>query len=371
MAGDPENSAPRRGPSPLPVHIGLAIAEYAKAQQSSDIEPQELEQMMAGIRKYQDHPFRRNIKKLPVVWENEEVRIFYCAAKKPVASLLLVPSLINKSSILDLLPEKSFLRWLAGQGIDTYLLDWGRPVGDEMLHNIDTLVTEKLSPAIAQISAKARQKIHALGYCMGGTLLAAAALHNSENLRSIIFLASPWDFHAGDRRLADHVQLGTASALQMIEQNHCLPMDWIQSVFAAVNAERTLQKFSDFSMLDDDSEKAHLFVAVEDWLNDGIDMPSDLAKTCILDWYGDNKPGRGKWRVAGKVMDPAALSIPALIMASANDRLVPKDSSLAMASAMRAAKIMEPSSGHIGMMTGRRAEQQVWQPVAQRVKELS
>lgn len=369
MGEDAKNTMPRRGPNPLPMHVGLALAEYARVQHKGGVPQQKMEDMLAGIRKYQNHPYRRNMTPLPVVWQRGEVSILHARAEQPVAALLLVPSLINKSFILDLLPDKSFARWLAQQGIDTFLLDWGAPVSDAGLGDIDSLVTQRLGPAIADLAARAGGKIHALGYCMGGTLLAAASLHSTEFLRGAVFLASPWDFDAGDRKLADQVRAGTPNALQMAEQNGHLPMDWIQSVFAAVNAGRALQKFSEFAALDDDSAGARLFVAVEDWLNDGIDMPKDLARTCVVEWYGENRPGERCWEVAGEVMDLAALDVPALVVASLNDRLVPKESSLAMAQLLPRANVLEPSSGHIGMMTGGRAEEQVWQPVARWIKE--
>lgn len=369
MSEDAKKSVPRRGPSPLPVHMGLALAEYARVQHKGDIPQKQMERMLAGIRKYQNHPYRRSMKELPAVWRQGEVSILHAKADNPVASLLLVPSLINKSFILDLLPGKSFARWLAAQQIDAYLLDWGRPVDDPGLASIDSLVTQRLGPAIADMAARAGGRIHALGYCMGGTLLAAAAVHSTAHLRGAVFLASPWDFAAGDRKLADQVRAGTPSALQMAAQNGYLPMDWIQSVFAAVNAGRALQKFSEFAALSDDSAKAELFVAVEDWLNDGIDMPQELAKTCILDWYGENRPGQGLWEVAGKAVDLRTMDIPALVVASLNDRLVPRDSSMAMAGLLPRAAVLEPQSGHIGMMTGSKAREQVWQPLAQWIKE--
>ncbi len=371
MGDDAKNIPFRRGPAPLPVHVGLALAEYANVQHESDIPQQQLEQMLAGIRKYQEHPHRRNMPPLPVVWQQGEVSIFHAKAERPVAAVLLVPSLINKSFILDLLPGKSFVRWLAEQGIDTYLLDWGTPVSDPGLADIDALVSQRLGPAIADMAARTGGRIHALGYCMGGTILAAAALNNSEYLRGAVFLASPWDFAAGDRKLAGQVMAGTPSALQMAGQNGYLPMEWIQSVFAAVNAGRALRKFSEFAELEDDSAEARLFVSVEDWLNDGVDMPEDLARTCIVEWYGENRPGRGIWEVGGKVMELAALNIPALVVASLNDRLVPKESSLAMAGLIRNATVIEPDSGHIGMMTGGGAEEKVWKPVAKWIKESS
>lgn len=367
-----QKAEPIRGPNPLPVHIGLAALECARAQQGGVISYKGMDRVLEGIRKYQDHSFRRAMTDLPVVWTSGEVRIFHCAAQDSMPgknALLLVPSLINRSSIFDLLPEKSFVRWLAAQGIDAYLLDWGTPLDDAALRTADDLVTERLCPALDHVADRAGNTIHALGYCMGGTLLAAAALRVQDKLRSAVFLASPWDFHAGDRNLETCVRAGTLSALQMTGRNGYLPKDWIQSVFAAANAGRAMKKFLEFAALEDDSDGARLFVAVEDWLNDGVDLPQGLAETCILDWYGRNRPGLNGWDVAGERVDLSKLSVPALVIASANDRLVPRESALAMAAAIPGAKTLEPLSGHIGMMTGRRAEEQVWKNVARWVAD--
>jgi len=148
-------------------------------------------------------------------------------------------------------------------------------------------------------------------------------------------------------------------------------MNWIQSVFAAVNADRALSKFSEFEKMAETSQDAHLFVAVEDWLNEGVDMPGEFAKSCILDWYNGNKSGAGEWIVNGTLVDPATLETPALVIASLNDRLVPRESSLALARLLPQAKILAPPSGHIGMMTGHKAEKLVWEPIRQWIREVS
>lgn len=366
-----EKTEYRRGPSPLPVHVGLAVAEYTRLRQAGHVNPDDMTMMLAGIRKYQQHPYRRTQEPLPVAWQQGEVRLFYCAAKKPKASLLVVPSLVNKSTILDLLPDKSFVRWMAEQGVDTYLLDWGNPVRDPSLHKMDEIILRRLCAIIDALSEKTGGPIHALGYCMGGTLLAAAAIHSAEKLCSMAFLASPWDFAAGDQKLSLQVNAGAAAAYRMIDEKGYLSKDWIQSVFAAVNADRAMKKFAEFMAMDDEDERVRLFVAVEDWLNDGIDMPGALAKTCVSEWYGENRPGNGLWVAGGKVVDLKVIKVPALVIASQKDRLVPKESSMAMARQLPQARSLEPASGHIGMMTGRQAQREVWRPVAKWIHEKS
>src|SRR5690606_36852594 len=103
---------------------------------------------------------------------------------------------------------------------------------------------------------------------------------------------------------------------QLMASRNILPVNRIQSVFAAVNEERTVHKFAAFAAMDPDSAEAALFVAVEDWLTDGLDLPAPLAQACIRDWYGDHLPGRGAW------VDAAAITCPALVIAPSRDRLL-------------------------------------------------
>jgi poly(3-hydroxyalkanoate) synthetase len=319
--------------------------------------------MLNGLRLYQDHPFSRPVDPLPVVWAEGTAQLFYAAADKPVASVFIVPSMINRSHILDLLPNKSFVRWLAARGIDVYLLDWGTPVDDAAMIDVEGVIGQRLLPALRAAREHTAGPLYALGYCMGGTLLSAAAAPAQDMLAGMAFLASPWDFHAGDRALTSQIQAGTPQALNMMVSRHVLPVDWIQTVFATVNEDRTVHKFANFAAMTQDSAEAELFVAVEDWLNDGMDLPAPLARTCIRDWYGDNLPGRGQWEVAGAAVNPAAITVPSLVVAPMRDRLVPAGSALALAKLLPDVTVLEPDCGHIGMMSGRSAEGAVWEPV--------
>lgn len=339
---------------PLPVTIAVASAIAA---------PQEDRlAMVAGLKLYQAHPFRRPVTNDPVIWQSGTVSIRHIPASGK-HHLLLIPSMINRSVILDLLPQRSFGRWLAGRGIDVYILDWGNPAADPGLKDIDNVLVEKLMPVLSFINEK-YGSFHALGYCMGGTLLAGAVQLNPPGLDKIVYLASPWDFHAGNRQLQQQVLLGTPPALQMTEQDRALPSSWIQTVFAAVNAERNIHKFADFGRMEQNSEQARLFVAVEDWLNDGVDLPAALARTCVVDWYGQNKPAKGEWFAAGQAVNPAHTKNPVLVVSSSTDRLVPQESSHALAALIPQARSLQSSCGHIGMMTGRRAQDEVWTPIA-------
>ena len=345
----------RRGPRPLPMFVGMA--GLLAASQKEQLK------MIEGLKLYQVHPYKRPSTEDVVIWQNCEVTLRHIPTlgKK---HLLLIPSMINRSVILDLLPQRSFARWLSAQGIDVYILDWGEPTKDSGQQNLDDVLHQKLLSSLLFLNDKVGS-FNALGYCMGGTLLAGAVHLKPEGLNKVIYLAAPWDFLGGNRQLQQQVLMGTASALQMTESGRPLPSNWIQSVFAAVNAERNIHKFADFAAMDQDSERARMFVAVEDWLNDGVDLPPALARTCVVDWYGQNKPAKGEWIVGGTPVDPSQTKNPVLVVTSSTDRLVPEESSHALANLIPHARLLQSSCGHIGMMTSARAQTEVWKPIAQ------
>lgn len=341
----------RSAPHPLSVYLGAAMT-------LPGITPDAVERMVRGIKKYQAHDYVRTVPPLKKIHGEGTSTLFFCpakgAARKPV---LLVPSMINGSEILDLLPRRSFTRWLAGQGVDVYLLDWGTPADDPGLQSMDA-VMQRLGDCAAFIRNRTGAPADAIGYCMGGTLLLGAAAGQPENFGRLVLLSAPWDFHAGDPRMMMQVMTGTPLALQLLEEKATLPVDWIQNVFARVNPALALNKFSNFLDMADGSTDEKTFIAVEDWLNGGQDLAAVVARACILDWYGANKPVRGDWVDLAPLADR-----PVLAVAADKDILVPPESAIAITHQLPQASIHRPPCGHISLMAGRNAQTTVWEPV--------
>ena len=284
----------RLGPTPLPIHLALATSV---CMQKGPAGQEMLQSLMTGIKKYQAHPYKDDRPELPVFWKSGEVRIFKMAGGggRP---LFLLPSMINKAHIFDLLPERSFLRWMA-KDRDVFLLDWGESTQDRGQRNFDSLFRERLLPGLKAVSQDCGRPLHTLGYCMGGTLLAAAAQLEGALVHSAVFLAAPWDFKAGDQVLSKSISFYEPSANTLMGQRGLLPSQWIQTVFANLDPQQLVRKFSDFAGLEDDDPKAVRFVAVEEWLNNGVDLPERLGQGCLRDWYKNNLPAHGNWQVCG------------------------------------------------------------------------
>lgn len=359
----------RETPRPLSVYLGAAMALLPDGAAEAERQQHEiaLERMVCGIKKYQAHPYERSVAPLEKIWEEGTSHLGFCPAEGMARdAVLLIPSMINGNEILDLLPQRSFVRWLSAQGFDVYLLDWGEPIDDEGLQDLDSGVIERLARLGSFLSERTGNPVNTIGYCMGGTLLIGAAARYPDRFGKLVVLSAPWDFHAGDPRMLAQVTTGTPLALQLLEAKTSLPVDWIQNVFARVNPTLAMNKFSNFLDMVSGSPEEDVFIAVEDWLNGGQDLSAGVARACILDWYGHNKPARGQWvdleNLAGH---------PALVVAADKDILVPPESAIVAAQQIEGADVMHPPCGHISLMAGRNAQDMVWEPIGKWLKGLA
>jgi polyhydroxyalkanoate synthase len=204
-----------------------------------------------------------------------------------------------------------------------------------------------------------------LGYCMGGLLAVALAQRRAASLRGMALLATPWDFHAGRPGQATALAAVAASMEWLMTATGELPVDVIQALFASLDPVLAERKFSAFAALDPASDAAQDFVALEDWLNDGVPLAAPVARECLSGWYGGNAPALGTWRIAGEPVDPAALGLPSLVVIPAHDRIVPPDSAEVLCRRLRDVTVMRPNVGHIGMMVSRGVESTLWPRIAE------
>ena len=331
------------------------------------------DRLLRGIAAYRHHPYHRNLPAPAAIWhEGGSVVRDYGVVKgdetrrahgqgRPV---LFVPSLVNRAYILDLSERRSFLRWLARQGLRPLLLDWGEPGEVERRFDLTDYIAGRLIRALEAMRARFGAPMPLVGYCMGGLLAVAAAERRPDAVTSVTALATPWDFHAEE---ADQVRL-KATMITALRPWLALwgemPVDLLQALFTSLDPLLAARKFAGFARLDTTSDKALDFVALEDWLNDGVPLAAAVAAECIGGWYGDNSPAHGTWRIAGQPVRPGRIDRPSLHVIPSQDRIVPPASSRALAEAMPGSERIEPPLGHIGMMVGGSARPAVWEPLA-------
>ena len=259
---------------------------------------------LAGLEAYRRHPYRRPETAAPVIWREGATQAARLRPRDAAPAVLVVPSLINRYHILDLPPERSFLRHLASRGLRPLLLDWGEPGAAEIGLDLAGYIVDRLDRAFAFAAQSAGNPLAVIGYCMGGLLALALAMRRQRRLACLALLATPWDFHA--ERVAQGHLLGLfGDCLPAPESSAAtVPVDIVQCLFFLLDPFLAERKFVRFAGLDPASEEARDFVALEDWINDGVPLPLAVARECLRSWYGDNAPGRGAWRVAGLAVQP-------------------------------------------------------------------
>ena len=363
MTDRPDAPAPmrRRGPRPLTLHLGLATKwnGFVAGSPNSSVPPPATgldPALLRGIAAYRRHPSHRTLSDPPVLWAEGGSRLLDYGGKGPV--LLVVPSLINRAYILDLAAERSMLRFWAANGVHPVLLDWGWPGEVERRFTLTDYVAGRLARALAALPAP----VVLVGYCMGGLLALAAALREHARVNGLVLLATPWDFHAG---LPQAAQWASVAALQLAPALAAgtLRVDMLQTLFALQGIEGVVARYRAFPALDPQSERARMFVALEDWLADGVPLAGPVAAECIGGWYGENTPGTGLWRIGSAVVDPEALRVRTLVALPAQDRIVPPESAAPLARLVAGATTLRPTAGHVGMVAGERARRELWQPV--------
>lgn len=354
----------RNGPKPLPFQLTMASMAAAGMAGGTVFEAATLQNFFAGIQKYQKHGFKRVMPPLPCVWEAGEARLFYApAAPKATHNtpVFIIPSMVNKSDILDLLPGRSLLRWLSSQGFDTYLFDWGRPTQDSAQSSLDDATEKRLLVALESVGRPALL----LGYCMGGLVAAAAAALRPGQVKGLVLLATPWNFHDQLGALKARMALMKPMAIPYMTQYHQLPESWMQAVFATLDPEGSIRKFASFANMEEGDEREQIFIAVEDWLNEGVDLPANIALTCMEEWYESNKPFTGEWAVCATPVRAQDIKAPTFVVAAQADKIVPLESALAFAQQRTKCDKLVCQTGHVGLIAGKNVVEQVWKPMAQ------
>lgn len=325
----------------------------------------------AGVGKYQSAP-RCKLSPPPLVHTIGSTRLldFGTESRADAPALLIIPSLVNRYTVLDLENGQSFLRMLASNGFHPFVVDWDAPGPEEKIFGLSDYITQRLEPLLAVILQQTGNKpVGLIGYCMGGLLALALASRNPDHAGSLSLLATPWDFHTGHMAQVKMLSAMMPQLNLLIDTLGELPVDVLQAMFTSLDPWLTLEKFQRFARMAPDSASAQSFVDLEDWLNDGVALAGPVAKECLTEWYVDNRPAKNTWAVDGTPVLPAEASLPTIAFIPQNDHIVPPASAQALADAIPGSDAIAVPSGHIGMVAGRAASESLHAPLVAWLKK--
>ena len=266
-----------------------------------------------------------------VVFQNDIVQLIqYSPSTKQVFErpLMIVPPWINKFYILDLVPKKSFIKWAVAEGFTVFVISWVNPDARLSEKTFEDYMDEGISAATdAVIEATGVSKVNALGYCVGGTLLATElaqmAAEGDKRIASATFLAAQVDFSkAGDLLVfIDDAQL-TALEEMMAEVGY-LDGSRMSAVFNMMRAQDLIWPYVVNNYLL--GKKPFPFDLLF-WNSDSTRMPAANHAFYLREFYHENRLAKGELKIGGKTLDLSKVKIPIYELATRDDHIAPADS---------------------------------------------
>ena len=244
--------------------------------------------------------------------------------------LLIVPPWINKYYILDLRPEKSFIKWCVDQGVTVFVISWVNP--DKKLGSKTWEAYMKEGPLAAMDAierATGEMKVHTLGYCVGGTLLATTLAWLAENRRvrasSATFLAAQVDFtHAGDLLVfVDEPQI--AALERDMQEAGVLEGSKMAMAFNMLRSNDLIWSYVVSNYLKGQPPAAFDLLH---WNSDATRMAPANHSYYLRNCYLENRLSAGNMVLDNTLLDLSKVKVPVYNLATREDHIAPADSVL-------------------------------------------
>jgi polyhydroxyalkanoate synthase len=280
--------------------------------------------------------------------------------------VLIVPSLINRHYVLDLMPGRSYVEDLVGRGHDVYILDWGTPTAEDRFLTFDDFTDGYLGRAI-RVAARTSEvgRVHLLGYCLGGTMATIHAAAHPDKIASLTLLAAPIDFHDGGI-LSQWTRTTTFDVGALVRGAGNVPWQLMQSAFHLLKPTLSLTKAVGLVERAWDDEFLDGFFAVERWGNDNVSFPGAAYERYVQRLYRDNALVAGTMTLRGRPAKLDAIECPVHVVTFADDHIVPAASAAALLDHVSSRdKVHLPlRGGHVGAVVSRRASERLWPALA-------
>lgn len=242
--------------------------------------------------------------------------------------LLIVPPWINKFYILDLKPEKSFIKWCVDQGHTVFVISWVNPDERQAEKSFVHYMKEGIFEALTAVEAvTGERQVNAVGYCVGGTLLAVTLAYmgkmKDDRIASATLFTTQVDFtYAGDLKVfVDEEQLETLE--RRMKEKGYLDGRKMSSAFNMLRSNDLIWAYVvNNYMLGKDPFPFDLLY----WNSDSTRMPASNHSFYLRNCYLNNRLAKGEMEIAGEKLSLSDCTIPIFNLATREDHIAPPKS---------------------------------------------
>jgi polyhydroxyalkanoate synthase len=279
--------------------------------------------------------------------------------------LLIVYAMVNRTSMLDLQPDRSFIANLLAHGLDVYLVEWGTPTPQDRYTSLDDIIDGYIDGFVDHIRRTTRQQqVHLAGVCQGGTYATLYAALYPQKVKNLVTIVTPIDFSVNDSVLFRWSR--DLDVDKMVDTYGVIPARLMQFGFVMMRPVARIEKYISFLDVADDRQKMENFLRLEQWIFDCPDHPGEAFRQFIKHLYQENRLVTGGLVIGGREVKLQHITMPLLNIYAANDHIVPPAASTPLNDLVGSADktLYTFNGGHIGVFVSSKTQQELAPAVA-------
>ena len=288
--------------------------------------------LMSGARPRGTERFKvgRDVAVTPgkVVFRNRLIELLQYSPQTPTVHaepILITPAWIMKYYVLDLSPHNSLVRYLVAKGHTVFMISWKNPTREDRELGLDDYVRLGFEEALDAVNRIVPdRKVHAVGYCIGGTLLSIAAAllasRGDTRLASVTLLAALTEFSEPGELSVFITPAQLAMLEALMHKAGVLESERMGGAFAMLRARDLLWKPAVDSYLRGERPQANDLMA---WNADGTRMPWRMHSEYLYKLYLKNELAQGQFVACGRRLSLADIRVPMFVVGTETDHVAP------------------------------------------------
>jgi polyhydroxyalkanoate synthase subunit PhaC len=281
--------------------------------------------------------------------------------------ILVVYALINRSYVLDLQSDKSWIRSLLSQGFDVYLIEWKSPTAVDKYVSFDDYVNCYIDDCVDYVLKKTKvEKLTLHGYCMGGTMSTMYTALHQENVKNLAVIAPVVDSEKDSTVIANLAK--NMDVEKMLQVTGNLQPEQMYALYSILKPfKQGVNKYFNLIQNIDNEQFVGNFLRLEKWLYDTPPIAGETFRQWISDIYQKNLLVKNELRLRDKLVDLSTIKVPVLNIIADEDHLVSPHCSAPLNDVVSShdKRLMRFHTGHVGLIASLYSQNNVLPKVGQ------
>ena len=312
-----------------------------------------------------------------VVWTHRTTTLYRFRSTQvehPVP-ILLVFALINRPEVFDLRSGNSFVEYLVNRGFDVFLVDWGYPDEDGADVDLGHYVLDEIPSAIREtLRASGADEVSLVGWCIGATMCAAfTALRPEAPVRNLVLLTMPLDTNGSlYKNWVGREEFDVDLVADTLPAVPGQAVDFANKLMKPVTNFFTTYRRLLWQVMDGTANR-EAYQAMAKWVADNPPFAGEAYREWITKMYKRNELVAGSMRIRDELVDLRRIDKSVLVITASADHIAPRTSTLPLLDLVSSDDVthFDRKGGHIGLMAGSKAKNEIWPEIANWLEERS